>query len=171
MHQLIVENPGRINKAIPKIEKKIKIKIIVSGDKANLKGSELNEFLAVKIIRAVDFGFDVEDAFLLLNEDFNLKFIDIKEHTRRKKLEEVRGRVIGREGRAKGTIEELISGKIVVHGNRVGIIVDSEHLDAAVQAIQNLIQGAKHANIFAYLERRNRDLKMFGDDLGLKEKK
>ncbi len=169
MHQLIVENPRKIKKATPKIEKKIKIKISVKGNKANIKGNELNEFLTAKIIQAIDFGFDLENAFLLLNEDFNLKFINIKDFTRRQNLKEVRGRIIGRAGRAKATIEQLTGGAIVVHGNKIGLIVDSEHLDASVQAIQNLIKGAKHANVFAYLERRNRDLRKFGEDLGLKK--
>jgi len=169
MHQLIMENPRKIKKAIPIIEEKIKIKISITRDRINLKGNELNEFLVEKIIRAVDFGFELEDAFLLLNENFNLEFINIKEFTRRKNLEEIRGRVIGKNGRAKGTIEELTGGSIVIHGNQVGLIVDTEHLDSSVQAIQNLIQGAKHSNVFAYLERMNRDLRQIGKDLGLRE--
>jgi len=170
MHKLIVENPARVKKAVPKIEKKVKVKISVRGEEVSLKGNELNEFVVDKVVRAVDFGFDVEDGLLLLNDDFHLEFISIKKFTRRKNLAEVRGRVIGVEGRAKDTIGELVGGVVVVHGNQVGVIVDSEHLDAAVQGIQNLIQGAKHANVFAYLERMNRELGRFdGGDLGLRK--
>ena len=169
-HTLTLENPRKVKKAVPVIEKKIKIKISVKGDKANLKGEELNEFIVAKILRAVDFGFDVEDALLLKKEDYCLEFINIKEHTRRKRLGEVRGRVIGTEGKAKKTIEELTGGVVVIHDNEVGLIVDSEHLEAACQAICSLIQGSKHGNVFSYLERQNAELKKRDDgDLGLKE--
>jgi rRNA processing protein Krr1/Pno1 len=122
---------NKIKKAIPVIEKKIKIRINVKQSSLTIKGNEVNEFLVEKILLAIDFGFDVEDALLLKDEDFNLEFINVKEHTRRKNLEEVRARLIGTNGKAKRTIENLTGGVIVVHENEVGFIVDSEHLNRA----------------------------------------
>ena len=59
---------------------------------------------------------------------------------------------------------------IVINENSVGVIVDSEHLDSVTQAIVLLIQGAKHGNVFAYLEKQNISRRKFDeDDLGLKE--
>ena len=172
MHQLILERPGRIRKFIARIKKKIDIKISVKDDRVDISGDELNGFLVVKILRAVDFGFDIEDALLLLNEDFHLEFINIKDFTRRRNLEDVRGRVIGARGKAKKTIEDLTGGHIVIHNNRVGIIVNTEHLESIVQAIQNLIHGAKHSNVFAYLEKQNVILRDFDEeDLGLRGNK
>ena len=161
---------NKIKKAVPAIENRIKIKISFQKNKITVKGSELNEYLVEQIVRAVDFGFYVEDALLLKNEDFVLEFIDIKGHTRRKNLKEVRARVIGTGGKARKTIENLTGSVIVIQSNRVGIIVDSDHLDAATQGITSLIQGAKHGNVFAYLEKQNVSRRKFsGDDLGLKE--
>lgn len=99
MRNVIVEKINKIKKAVPAVENKIKVKISFQKNKIAVKGSELNEYLVEQIIRAVDFGFDVEDALLLKNEDFVLEFIDIKGHTHRKNLKEVRARVIGTEGR------------------------------------------------------------------------
>jgi rRNA processing protein Krr1/Pno1 len=43
-------------------------------------------------------------------------------------------------------------------------------LDAVTQAIENLIRGAKHGNVFAYLEKQNINRGKFDDeDLGLRE--
>ncbi len=169
MRTLPIENVKRIKKAIPKIENKMKVKLSIGKTAVTIRADEFNEFLVEKILRAVDFGFDAEDALLLKNEDFILEFINIKEHTRRKNLEEVRSRVIGRNGKALGTIEKLTGGVLVLHDNLVGIIVDSEHLEAVTQGIVSLVHGAKHGNVFAYLEKQNASLRRHVDDLGLKE--
>ena len=161
---------NKIKKAEPVIENKIKIKISFQKNQITIKGSELNEYLVEQIVRAVDFGFNAEDALLLKNEDFVLEFIGVKEHTPRKNLKEVRARLIGTGGKARKTIENLTGAVIVIHNNKVGVIVDSEHLDSIVQAIISLIQGAKHGNVFAYLEKQNVSRrKSYGEDLGLKE--
>ena len=169
MQRIQIKSKTKIKKAVPKIEKRLKVRLTVKGDNIEVRGNEVACFSAGKIIEAIDFGFDVDDALLLVNENFCLEFINIKKHTRRKNLEEVRGRVIGREGKAKKTIEELTGAVLVVHDNVVGMIVDSEHLDAAVQGLRSLIQGAKHGNVFAYLEKRNRGMKDADDDLGLRD--
>ncbi len=169
MRNVLVENMKKIKKAVPTIENKIKVKIGFGNGSVAIRASELNEYLVEQVIHAVDFGFYVDDALLLLNDDFVLEFIEVKEHTRRKNLKEVRGRIIGREGKARKTIEKLTGAEIVIHNNTVGIIVDSEHLEAAVQGIESLIHGAKHGNVFAYLEKQNASIrKPNRDDLGLK---
>ena len=171
MRNVQVQNMNKIKRAVPSIENKVKVKIGFSKDKISIRASELNEYLVEKVVRAVDFGFRVDDALLLLNEDFVFEFIEVKEHTRRKNLKEVRARLIGTDGRAKRTIEKLTGAEIVINGNTIGVIVDSEHSDSVVQGIESLIQGSKHGNVFAYLERQNISRKRFErDDLGLKER-
>jgi ribosomal RNA assembly protein len=169
MKEFFVEKSSKVKKAVRMIEAKLKIRISVVKNKVVIRGNELNEFIAGEIIHAIDFGFEAEDALLLANENFVLEFINIKEHTRRRNLEEVRSRVIGTEGKAKRTIEELTGGVIVINENSVGLIVHSEHLESAVQGIILLIQGAKHGNVFSYLEKQNRALRRIDEeDLGLK---
>ena len=171
MRNVLVGNMGKVKRAVPVIENKVKVKLGVRGKGLgiSIKGSELNEFLVEKVLRAVDFGFDVEDALLLVNEDFVLEFVDVKSHTRRKNLRDVRARLIGTGGKARKTIENLTGAVIVIQGNRVGLIVDAEHLDAVVQGIESLIQGAKHGNVFARLEKQNVSRRRFDSgDLGLR---
>jgi len=155
MRNIVVEHIRKIKKAVPAIENKVKVKIIFGKDSVGVSGSELNEYLVEKIVRAVDFGFHVDDALLLTDEDFVLEFVEVKEHTHRKNLKDVRARLIGTNGKARKTIEDLTGAVIVINGNDVGVIVDSKHLDIVVQAIESLIQGAKHGNVFAYLEKQN----------------
>lgn len=170
MRNVIVESMRKIKKAVPAIENKLNVKIGFGKGQVSVSGGELNEFLVEKIIGAVDFGFNVEDALLLTQENFVLEFIEVKEHTHRKNLKEVRARLIGTGGKARKTIENLTGSEIVINSNTVGVIVDAEHLDSTVQAIESLIQGAKHGNVFAYLEKQNASRRNFDEeDLGLKE--
>ena len=171
MRKVVVENLRKVKKAVPMIENKVNVKMSFGKGDVLINGSELNEYLVEKIIIAVDFGFDVEDALLLMEEDFVLEFVDVKDHTRRKNLKDVRARLIGTNGKARKTIENLTGAVLVINANTVGIIVDAEHLDAVVQAIESLIQGAKHGNVFSYLEKQNVSMRKFDEeDLGLKGK-
>jgi ribosomal RNA assembly protein len=171
MRTIPVESVRKIKKITPAIENKVKVKISFGKDRVHVDGKELDEYLVSQILRAVDFGFDVDDALLLLNDDFVLEFIDVKNHTRRKNLKDVRARLIGTNGKARKTIENLTGAVIVVSENSVGLIVDSDHLDITVQAIESLIQGSKHGNVFSYLEKQG-SARRFGraEDLGLKGK-
>jgi len=172
MKKVPIVSVKKIKKAIPYLSKKINVQISVSKDVVYLEGNEVNEYLAEKIIQAIDFGFDPEDAILLRNENFSLEFINIKEHTHRKNLADIRSRIIGTEGKAKQTIELLTGAVIVLHVNMIGVIVDSDHLAQAMQGLISLIQGSKHGNVFAYLERQNANLrKIDEEELGLRDPK
>jgi len=176
MRNVVVQNVAKVRRAVPRIENSVKVRIGVgskgkgSGSFFSVKGSELNEFLVERIIEAVDFGFCIEDALLLLKDGFALEFIDVKEHTHRKNLKDVRARIIGTDGKARKTIEKLTGAEIVISGNRIGVIVDSEHLVAVTQAIGSLIGGSKHGNVFGGLERAGvRARESLDEDLGLKD--
>lgn len=170
MRNVLVEKVNKIKRAVPVIENRVKVKIGFGKNGVNVSGSELNEYLVEKVLRAVDFGFDVEDALLLMDEDFVLEFVGVKSHTHGKNLKDVRARLIGTGGKARKTIENLTGAVIVISGNKVRVIVDAEHLDTTVQAIESLIQGAKHGNVFARLEKQNSLRRNFdNEDLGLRK--
>jgi KH domain-containing protein len=169
MRSVVVQNMKKIKRAVPSIENKVKVKVGFGKGRVSVRGAELNEFLVEKIIHAIDFGFDIDDALLLLDKEFVLEFIEVKEHTRRKNLKDVRSRIIGRDGRAKRTIEKLTGAAVVISGNDVGVIVDADHLSATVQGIESLICGSKHGNVFSFLERQGAKVSRGNEDLGLKE--
>ncbi len=172
VRKIQVEQIKKVKKAVPLIESKIKIHFSFGNTYVTIKGPEQNEYITEQIVRAIDFGFDPEDALLLQKEDFLLKFIDIKDHTRRKNLKDVRGRVIGRSGKAKKTIENLTGASLVIKNNNIGLIIDNLHLDTTIQAIETLIHGTKHGTVFSYLERQNKNINTTDqDDLGLKNPK
>lgn len=163
-----VGNMKKIKKIVPKIEDRCSVKFSFFKGGVVFKGKEYEEYIVDMIVRAVDFGFDYYDATLLFDQNFTLKFLDIKSLTRRKNLKDVRARVIGTGGKAMNTIENLSGGVVALQGNRMGLIVDADHLDSTVQAIESLVRGAKHGNVFSYLEKQNVLRRKFDDDdLGL----
>jgi len=170
MRKINVLHMRKIKKAVPLIENKIKVNLSFGKGEVIVKGGELNEFLVEKIVSAIDFGFDAEDALLLMNDDFVLEFINIKDFTNRKNLKDVRARIIGTNGKCKKTIENLTGSVLFIRDNDVGVIVDSAHLDAVTQAIESIIQGSKHGNVFSYLEKQGSSVRDLEDcDLGLRE--
>lgn len=119
-------------------------------------------FKAKDVVLAIGRGFSPERAFRLLeDENAILDIIDIREFVGKSESEltRVKGRVIGREGKARRMIEELSGAYISVYGHTVAIIGDFEQVNMAREAILKLINGAEHSTVYKFLQRRRRELK------------
>ncbi|MGK0208883.1 MAG: KH domain-containing protein [Patescibacteria group bacterium] len=166
---IVVANMTKVKKAVPRIEEKLAVHFTFGRGSVSIKGKADVEYMVDMIVRAIDFGFDLEDALLLMDPEFILEFIDIKAHTRRSNLKDVRSRVIGTDGKVLKAFENLAGAALFLRDNTIGIIVDSDHLDSLTQAVESLIRGAKHGNVFMYMEKQNAKIRTDGtDDLGLK---
>ena len=165
METIICEKPQRIIKNRKNLEKRLEIKITGTGNKITIHGSPENEYVAERVIEALEFGFPFSVALLIKEEDFMLEVLNIKDYTRRKDLEKVRARIIGKQGRTLRTFLELTKCHFEIKDNQVGIIGDPEYIKNAMQAMIFLIQGSKHANVYAFLE-KHQVQPVF--DLGLK---
>ena len=168
MEKIICEKPNRIIKNRKKLEKELGVKITGKGGEITIHGSPENEYVAEKVIEALEFGFPFSVALLIKDEDFMFESLKIKDYTRRKDLEKVRARIIGKEGKTLRTLNELTKCYFEIVGNRVGIIGEPEYMRNATEAMISLIRGAKHANVYAFLE-KHQVKPVF--DLGLKEVK
>ncbi len=155
METLIFERTGEVRKNLPALEEKLNVKIKISGKKVNIEGNSLDEYEASLVLEAINLGFSAEKAMLLKNEDTIFRKINIRKFTRRKNLEDVRARLIGKYGTTKKTIEEVSDCYIVIKDNNIGIIGSAEDIDNILTAITNLIRGSKQANVYNYLERMN----------------
>ncbi|MCH7568342.1 MAG: hypothetical protein IIA87_02880 [Nanoarchaeota archaeon] len=137
------------------LEKKLNIKIRIKGKKVLIYGDSIEEYEFSLVLDAINLGYSAKTAALLTEEDIILEKINIKDFTRRKNLEVVRGRLIGTHGRTKRTIEQISGCEIAIKDNTVGIIGPAESIEYALTAITNLIRGTKQTNIYKYLERIN----------------
>jgi len=167
MKTILVEKLPRIIKAKKRLEEKLKVKISNRGKEVTIQGKPENEYTAEKVIDAINLGFSIPTALLIKTEhDYTFEIINIKDHTRRKDMELVRGRIIGKDGSTLKTMSDLSQCYFEINENKVGIIGDVEFIKRAQEALIMLIKGAKQGNIYGFLE-RNRYEPV--EDLGLKE--
>lgn len=146
------------------IEAKTKVKILVDSEEGlvTIEGEEAEGFLrAVETIKAIARGFSPERAFLLLDdEDLYLEIIDLSEIAEAPgKMERIRGRIIGKEGRSRSQIEDLTSTEISVYGKTVAIIGEVERIKVAHEAIEMLINGIPHETVYSFLDKKKREAK------------
>lgn len=119
-------------------------------------------FRAKDVVLAIGRGFSPERAFKLLeSEDIVLDIIDLREYVGKSESEltRIRGRIIGREGKARKMIEELSGALVSVYGHTVAIIGDFEQVSIAREAILKLINGAEHSTVYKFLQRKRQEMK------------
>ena len=167
MKTLISEKIARILKNKKRLEKELNVKITNSGKEVSVSGDSVDEYIAEKVIESLNLGFPLSIALLIKEEDYTFEVLNIKDYTRKKNFLSIRARIIGKEGRTLRTLNNLTDCNFEVLGHEVGIIGDAENIESARQAIISLIQGAKQANVYAYLEKHH-PLPIM--DLGLKKK-
>ena len=155
---LIGEN-GKVKK---EIEKRTRTRIQVSSRDGTViiepESSDVSPYLLLKaqeIVRAIGLGFNPEKALKLLNEDYVLLVIDLKQYVGNapNHLTRVKGRIIGEKGRARRTIEEMTGTYISVYDTYVAIIGDYESASIAREAIEMLIQGRQHSTVYRFIDK------------------
>ena len=153
MEILTCERPKRIIINRKKLEEKLGIKITGKGNEITIRGSAENEYTAKKVIDALEFGFPFSVALLIKEQDFMFEAMNIKDHTKRKDLEKVRARIIGKQGKTLRALLELTKCHFEIKDNLVGIVGEPEYMRIATEAMMYLIHGAKHANVYSFLEK------------------
>jgi ribonuclease Y len=70
--------------------------------------------------------------------------------------DEMKGRVIGRKGKSRSTIEEMTGCFISVYGKTVAIIGSISQVSIARRAVESLLMGSMHASVYKWLEKQKR---------------
>ena len=151
-----------------------------TGTKLNIDSKEgeievvgkdaLGLYTSREIIQAIGRGFNPEFALLLLKQDYAFEQVDIGNYLKTKEsMQRLRGRVIGSEGKSRKYIEEMTETHISVYGKTIGIIGDAEGASIARQAIESLLKGSQHSNVFRWLEKQRKEKrkKEFEKNLGI----
>ncbi|MBU2497150.1 MAG: KH domain-containing protein [Nanoarchaeota archaeon] len=152
---IIIGKKGATKKLL---EYEIGVKITISRT-GNIKinGSAIKSLVAMNVIKAICFGFLVDDALQLINPDFIFEIISVKDFAKSKsRIKEIKARIIGRKGKAKKTIESLGNIFICVSKTKIGIIGSVEEVFSAKEAIESLLRGAKHGRIYKWMENKSR---------------
>jgi ribosomal RNA assembly protein len=165
---VLIGKKGEVKK---QIEELTKTKIIVDskeGDVEVFGEDSIMIFNVKEVIKAIARGFNPEVALDLLKQDYSLELLDINDYVKNQnQLIRQKGRLIGKEGRARKNIEHLTETNICVYGKTVGIIGRYENSSIARRAVDSLLSGSPHANVYKWLEKQRRDIKIM--DLELKK--
>ncbi len=166
MKTILSEKLPRILKNKARLEKKLKIKITNRGKEVYINGKPEDEYLAEKVIEAINFGFPFSIAISIKEEDLEFEILNIKDYTTRRDLNRIRARVIGKSGKTLKTLCQLTKCNFELKDNYIGVIGSPELIENAQEAIISIIKGAKQSNVYAHLE-KNQPKPII--DLGLKE--
>ncbi len=166
MKIILSEKLPRILKNKARLEKKLNIKISNRGKEVQIKGEPEDEYLAEKVIDAINFGFPFSVAISIKEEGLEFEILNIKEYTSRKDLKRVRARIIGKGGKTLKTLCELTKCNFEIKDNFIGIIGSPELIKNAQESLISIIKGTKQANVYSYLEKHQPKPVL---DLGLKE--
>lgn len=130
------------------------------GD-VKIKGDDTLMLYALKeVVLAIGRGFNPEIAQLLLKQDYVLDIIPLLDYVKnRNHIERIKGRVIGARGKSRETIESLTETFVSVYGKTVSIIGQSEKVIGAKKAIELLLQGSPHSNVYKFLEKNRARVK------------
>lgn len=137
------------------LEQALNVRISLQGKTLQFEGPALAEYEASLVFEAIEFGFSIRQALQLKNDDIIFRRIHIRDHTRRKNLNEVRARVIGTRGKTRRVVEHVSQCMVIVHDSEVGLLGNVHEIEAAETALINLIKGTKQSNVYRYLERQN----------------
>ncbi|RMF54683.1 RNA-processing protein [Candidatus Woesearchaeota archaeon] len=146
------------------LEEETGTKISVDSKEGDVKiegNDALGIFTAKEVVKAVGRGFNPDIAKLLIKQDYFFELININDYVKTKSsMERMKGRIIGAEGKARKTVEDLTETFISVYGKTIGIIGFADNVTAARKAVESLLQGSPHSHVYKWLERRRREIRL-----------
>jgi len=113
------------------------------------------------IIKAIGRGFSPEKAMVLINDDTDFFVFDLYDYVGKKEshVRRLKSRVIGKEGKTKRVLEELIDAKISIYGHTIAIIADLERMNILKKSVDMLLTGSKHATVYRFVEMQMKELR------------
>ncbi len=156
---VLIGEEGKVKK---ELEKRTQTKILVNSNDGTVVIEPetpyvppINLLKAKEVVRAISLGFNPEKAFKLLEDDYVLIVIDLKQYVgdSPNHITRIKGRIIGEKGKARRTLEEMTGTYISVYDTYVAIIGDYESATVAREAIEMLIQGRQHSTVYRYLDK------------------
>lgn len=156
---LIPEDRMKILRNNKKLIKELKnlaeVKISLKDEISIESDDSLKLMNVKKVLKAFGRGFEMKDALNLLDDEYILETIHIKEFSgkSRNRMVTLKGRVIGTNGKTKKLIEKYMNVKISVYGKTICIIGKWDRVQLAKQAIEMFLSGSMHNTVYRFLEK------------------
>ena len=113
------------------------------------------------VVRAIGRGFSPEHAIRLFKEEMDFFIFDIHDYVGKKEthIRRLKSRIIGRNGKTKRVLETLTGADISIYGHTISIIADFESIDITKRAVDMLLNGRKHSNVYKFVEKKMKKLR------------
>ena len=111
------------------------------------------------VIRAIGRGMPPKKAIPLIEDDeIFMEIIDLRDWVgkRGNQLRRLRSRLIGRNGRIRGVIEEHTGCELTIYGHTATLIGQQIGMADARSAIEMILNGSEHSTVIRTLERRRK---------------
>ena len=95
----------------------------------------------------------------MLNDEFFLEVIDLNAAMwgKKNRIEQMKGRIIGTEGKAKATLEYLSDCWMSISDDKVALLGRYEDLKTVKAGVLKLLEGKSHGTVYAFLEKKKAD--------------
>lgn len=161
---------GKSGETKARLEKLARVKISIDSEEGDVEidythAKDPSVALAVvNVVTAIGRGFSPEKAFKLLDDDYQLDILDIRDYVGKKQehVMRMRSRLIGTRGKTREVFEELTGAFISIYGNTVSIIGNGLQVEVAEKGMDMLLSGSEHAAVYHYLEGRRAQIKVDG---------
>ncbi|MEK6952883.1 MAG: KH domain-containing protein [Nanoarchaeota archaeon] len=156
---VLIGKKGETKRLIQK-NTKCQLEISAEGD-VIITGNSVDEFICENVVKAVGRGFNPLIALNLINDEYLLEIINIKEFSKgsENKFRRIKSRLIGTRGKTRKVIERLTNCNLVIYGKTVSLIGDVETIGVARKGVEKLLSGSPHGNVYGFIEREIRKLK------------
>ena len=137
------------------IEESCNVKISVKENEIWMDGDPIEILRIKEVFRAFGRGFSWNDSLNLLDENYFLEIINVKDYAKsRNRIIELKGRVIGTKGKIKRIIERETNTKISIYGKTISIIGKIKNVRTASKVIRAILEGKKHGTALKILEEK-----------------
>jgi len=157
---VLIGKDGKIKK---ELEEQSKTKIDVDSKEGDVKltgKNSVNLYILKDIIKAIGRGFNPEIAMQLFKQDYVLELINLTDFVKsQNQMLRLKGRVIGKEGKARFTIEDYTDTHISVYGKTISILGFCDNVAVCKKAVESLLTGSPHSSVYKWLEKYRKQQK------------
>jgi ribosomal RNA assembly protein len=158
----VLVGPGGSMKSLIEDKTKTALEIDSETGMVTITSAEdpLSAMRVVDLVRAIGRGFSPERALTILDDEMlMLDVLDLSKMVGTKSdMVRIKGRIIGKEGRTREIMEKLAGVKISVYGRTVALLGYPEQIRTARAAIEMLLEGAPHGNVYSFLEKKHQEM-------------
>jgi ribosomal RNA assembly protein len=127
------------------------------GDVRITSENSVNLYILKDIIKAVGRGFNPDVAMSLLKPDYVLELLTLSDYVKSpNQMLRLKGRVIGKGGKARETMEEFTETSISVYGKTIAIVGFCDYVAVCKKAIESLLSGSPHSSVYKWLEKHRK---------------